>query len=129
MTNTSLTDAVVQLREIKTEITALTATLNRFKSSQAAIENQILNDLDALGNNTTSISTKAGTVSILESIVPHVKDWSLVHEYVRKHGAFHLLHRRMSAPAFRELLEMEEDVPGTEALTKRTIGLTKAKTP
>lgn len=127
MTDTTLTSQIVQLREIKTEITAINATLNDFKSSQAALEKEILEALDAMGNDTTSITTKAGTLSILENDVPVVKDWNLVYEYITKHNAFHLLHRRMSSAAFQEYLEMEEKIPGTTVFTKRSLGLTAPK--
>lgn len=127
MANKSLTDHIAQLREIKTKITVINTTLNDLKSSQAALEQEILHALDNMGHETTSITTKAGTVSILVNNVPVVKDWNLVYKYIVKHNAFYLLQRRMSATAFREFVEMEETIPGTEVFPKRTIGLTKPK--
>lgn len=127
MTDVALTTQIVQLRELKTEITALNATLKRFKSSQAALEQEILEQLDAMGNGTTGITTKAGTLSILETDMPVVKNWSLVYKYIVENNAFHLLHRRMSSAAFNEYLEMDEKIPGTTVFTKRSLGLTAPK--
>lgn len=125
MANNSLTVDIARLREVKTQITAVNATLNDLESSQAALKQKILDALDNMGHGTSSITTKAGTVSIIKSDVPVVKDWNLVHAWIREHNAFHLLQRRMSITAFREYIEMEETIPGTEVFPKRTIGLTK----
>jgi hypothetical protein len=125
----NLTETIRMLREVKTEISGLNAALKKLKSAQAILEKETLSGMDAMGNDTTSISTKYGTASVKESPLPHVKDWSLVHAFIQENGAYHLYRQQLSTPAFREFLELDEEIPGTEVFIKRGISLTKAKTP
>jgi len=45
---------------------------------------------------------------------------------VRAENRFDLLHKRISAPAWRELRELGALVPGTSAITVRDVSLTKS---
>jgi hypothetical protein len=52
--------------------------------------------------------------------VPTVEDWDAVYKHLLDTKQFELIQRRMSAVAFRELLQMGRSVPGVKAteLTK-----------
>jgi hypothetical protein len=64
--------------------------------------------IDRVGND-------ACTVSIKQEIVPTVRNWDAVHEHVLATGQFELMQKRMSATAYRELIQMGHEVPGVEA--------------
>lgn len=87
-------------------------------------EQALMSALDAQGTQFAGSTTHRA--SITETVVPTVTDWDQVEQYMLEQGALFLLQRRISAPAWRELLESGEPVPGTEPFTKRGISLTKA---
>ena len=68
--------------------------------------------------------TKA-SVSIGEATVASVTDWDALWAYAAKNKYFHLFQKRVSDPAWRELMEKNKGkgVPGTEAFTKRKLNL------
>jgi hypothetical protein len=62
------------------------------------------------------------SVSLTQKVVPNVKDWDAFYAFIKKNNYFHLLHRRVSEPAWREIHEQlaakKKEVPGTEPFTK-----------
>ena len=72
---------------------------------------------------TTKGEGKLASVSISSAIVANVTDWELLWPYIAKHKHFHLVQKRLSDPAVRELWEMKKTVPGVEPFTKRTLNL------
>ena len=69
--------------------------------------------LDQIANDVCTISKKL-------EIVPTVEDWDILHKHILNTKQFALLQKRMSATAYRELLQMNMPVPGVKAteLTK-----------
>ncbi len=65
----------------------------------------------------------SANVSISETDVPTVKDWDLVYDYIKTNDSFYLLQKRMSAAAFRELLNLGHEVPGVEIFKDRKLNL------
>ncbi len=65
--------------------------------------------------------------SVKEAIVAKVVNWDEFYRFIGRNKAFHLLQRRVSDPAYRELLEQRKNgVPGVEPFTKRSLSVTKA---
>ena len=50
-------------------------------------------------------------VAIIKTREPQVEDWEAFYAYIKKHNAFELLHKRVSAPAWRERTE-KAPLPG-----------------
>lgn len=114
----SMTDALVKLREKKRE---LEAKIGEIEAEYGAIEGTLM---DRLGEEGLDKGTgKLGTVSISETMVGNVTDWDAVNAFVKKTGNFQLFQRRLSDPAFRELLELGKKVPGVEQFTKKRLNL------
>jgi len=88
-----------------------------------SLESELLLRLDEQGME--SAKTAAGTASISEIILPNVVDWDAFYAYMKEEDALHLLQRRPSAAAFRELNDSGTTIPGVDAYTQRTIGLRK----
>lgn len=61
-------------------------------------------------------TTPDGTVYISPQITPKVVDWNAFYGYIKQNEAFHMLQRRPSRAAFRELHEAHKIVPGVEAV-------------
>jgi hypothetical protein len=60
----------------------------------------------------TQASCDVGSVSISESIVPHVEDWDAFHQFIFDNRLMHMLERRPSVLAFREMHQLGKTVPG-----------------
>lgn len=61
-----------------------------------------------------SISNDLGTVYISPQVVPTVINWDMFYEYVGRTNSFHLLERRLTTTAYREMIENGEEVPGVD---------------
>ena len=101
-------DKVFALRKKKTD---LEAALKDVEGQIADLNSEVMETLGAAGLEKTS--TKQGTVSISVSIDAQVEDWDTLLAYIYKNKYGHLLQRRVSNPAWRELIEQGKKVPGT----------------
>ncbi len=70
--------------------------------------------------------TANGTATITENILPTIKDWDALTNYIIENGATHLLQRRVSSAAFREMQAAGIDLPGVEAYVQRQISLRRS---
>lgn len=66
---------------------------------------------------------RLASVSIGSVVVASVENWELFWAYIIKNKYTHLLQKRVSDPAYRELLELKKIVPGVLPFTKRTLNL------
>ena len=109
-------DKVFALRKKKAELEAAAKDVEK---QIADLDAEILGSLEAYGLEKTA--TKAGTVSISMSTVAQVTDWDEFLSYIYKKKYGHLLQRRVSDPAWRELVEQGVKVPGTTGFTKKRL--------
>lgn len=72
---------------------------------------------------TDKATGKKATVSVGTSVVGNVKDWDELWKYIFKNKFSHLLQRRLSEPAIRELFEQKGAVPGVEPFTKKKLNV------
>lgn len=121
VTTADLIARLVDIREEKRKIKAREKELNE---EWRSLELEALIRLDDQGMD--KASTKRGTISIGENILPQVVDWDAFGEHIIQNDALFLLQRRPAAAAYRELLESGEAVPGVEPYTQRSINLRKA---
>ena len=68
---------------------------------------------------------KFATVSIAKVTSANITDWDAFWAYVFKNKYSHLLQRRVSDPAVRELWEGGKQVPGAEPFTKTKLNMRK----
>jgi len=66
--------------------------------------------------------TKA-SVSVTTTVTADVQDWDTFWGYVIKNKYTHLLQRRVSDPAYRELLDAGKKVPGVQPFLKKRVNL------
>lgn len=88
-------------------------------------EQELMQRLEAEG--TDRCSAKLGSISIQTSQEPQVEDWDVFTAFIKKKNFFHLLQRRVSAPAWRELVERGQQPPGTTSFTRKKLHYTAAK--
>lgn len=90
---------------------------------------QVLDDLD---NQLRERLTEAGlekatgakaSASVSTTVVADVQDWDKFWTYIIKNKYTHLLQRRVSDPAYRELLDAGKKVPGVQPFVKKRVNL------
>jgi uncharacterized protein YjcR len=113
-------DALYELRERKRE---LKGEMDDLEQRMEELEAAITKDLGTQGM-TLARGTRA-SVTVTESEVPTTEDWDQVLSYIKQNDAMHLLERRISVAAWRELQESGELVPGTTPFTKRKLSVRK----
>lgn len=112
-----------ELFELREEYRRLTKAADLIKQDMAELEFALISGLDNIGLQ-MGRGGKA-SASVTEQQVPNVTDWDELEKFIYQNEALYLLQRRVSPPAWRELVEAGSDVPGTEAYTKRGISLRK----
>ena len=101
-------------REAEIKIKAIEAEI-------ASIEESLMERMDK-EETSKSQGTKA-SVSITQATVANVEDWAAFHAYIAKNKYFHLLQKRASDPAVRELWDAGKKVPGVQPFTKRKLNI------
>ena len=114
----AVTDKMWQLREDKR---VADAAVKVIELKIKELETTIFTLLDA--QDTRKAEGKKASVSIGESVVGTVDDWDAIWAYIAKNKFFHLVQKRLSDPALRELWALGKVVPGVQPFTKRTLSI------
>ena len=101
-------------REAEIKIKAIEAEI-------ASIEESLMERMDK-EETSKSQGTKA-YVFITPTTVANVEDWPAFYAYIAKNKYFHLLHKRASDPAARELWNANKKIPGVQPFTKRKLNI------
>ena len=122
LTTAQIIDRLWKLREDKRE---MAAKIKPVETEIATLEESLIKSLQERGSE--GEKTRNASASLSYEVVGNIKDWDSFTAYIKKSGHFHLLQRRISNPAFRELatlLSKKGGVPGVEAFTKTNLTLT-----
>lgn len=111
-------DKLEALRALRKD---LEAKAKELKDQSDLIEAELMEQMTKEG--VKKASGRFATASISEKPMPHVENWDEVFEFIRKTKSFHLMQRRMSAPAYCEMLELGKKVPGVVPYTDRKLNL------
>jgi hypothetical protein len=114
----AMTDKMWALREQKR---GLDAQVKAVEVSIKELEGTLFTLLDA--QDTRKAEGKKASVSIGESVVGAVENWDATWAYIAKNKFFHLVQKRLSDPALRELWALGKVVPGVQPFTKRTLSV------
>jgi len=121
MSKVNLGDLIEQAHQLREVIRGDERKINALKEDFKELSSQIIVQMDEQG--AKRIGGLSANVSISETDVPTVKDWDLVYDYIKTNDSFYLLQKRMSAAAFRELLNLGHEVPGVEIFKDRKLNL------
>jgi hypothetical protein len=97
----------------------LNSDLKILKEEQDHIDFLLMQRMDADGLSLTK--NDRAKVFITETTVAKVEDWDAFYEHILSNKAFELLERRPANKAYRDLLEIGEDVPGLSSNTLRRV--------
>jgi len=109
----TMDELLTDLTEVRMNLKNLQEKERGFKSRKMELEAKIVSTLKQQGID--RVGNDKCTLSIKEEIVPTVQDWDEVYKYLIQTKQFELIQKRMSATAFRELLQMGLSVPGVKA--------------
>lgn len=73
----------------------------------------------------SGVAGKVARVTVVEKTRPQAEDWELVHQYVKKKGAWELLQKRLNTAAVEERLENGEVIPGIVLFHDKTVSINK----
>lgn len=118
MTTGAAIDAMWELREKKR---SLESAVKAVEGEIAQLEADLLENMRA--NGIEKATGKSAGVSISSSVTANVEDWDTFLAWVYKTKNGHLLQRRVSDPAWREMVEIKGVVPGTQPFTKTRLNL------
>lgn len=94
-------------------------------NTKAELQKQIFDALDAQKTTVGESPTSKRRVSISTSEEPQVTDWDAFMAWAIKSKNTHLIQRRISAPAWREVRALtKKNVPGTDVFVKRNLSFT-----
>ena len=110
-----------KLYEIRARRVVAEAEVTKIQDEYVKVELQIYDLADA--QKTSVGKGKTGSFSIGKAVVPQVKDWDKFLKFIYRHKYGHLLERRPSVTACRELWDTKGAVPGVEKFEKRKINL------
>ena len=83
----------------------------------------ILEKAEELGVDSFAVGPISFSVS--RNVVGNVQDWDTVWDYIITNNATHLVQRRLANAAYKELLDMDETLPGVEPFTKVSLNMRK----
>lgn len=111
-------DSMWALREKKRSLDAQVKTI---EADIKLLETTMFELLDA--QDTRKAEGQKASVSITEVVVGNAEDWEATWAYIAKNKFFHLVQKRLSDPALRELWALGKVVPGVQPFTKRNLNV------
>ena len=115
----NINELIESRAEVKDSIEGLNRELKELNKTKDDLDYQLLTQLDEQGLSRTA-NDKA-SVSINQTVVPDVQDWDALYAHITETQDFALLQRRVSSTAYKELLKLNEAVPGVETREIRRI--------
>lgn len=111
------------LSSLDDKLAKMNGDLRTLKSERDAIVEQIEALMDEQG--TTMLAAGGLVCEAKEDEVPQLADWAALERFVLRHKRLDLFQRRISAPAWRELLAEGTAVPGVTTYKVRKLSVRK----
>lgn len=111
-----------KMKTIAVERSTLSLADKALSEEQKGLEQQIIELMDK--QETRVGEGKIAKASIVESEEPTIEDWDAFTKWMTRTKNLHLIQRRISAPAWREIRALKKaEVPGIGVFTKRSLNL------
>tara|TARA_R110002012_G_scaffold42860_1_gene116320 strand:- start:747 stop:1118 length:372 start_codon:yes stop_codon:yes gene_type:complete len=107
-----LDDLMNSLADFRDVIATTEQGLKELKQKKNDLEAQLIAKMEDQGIDRTG--NDRCTVSIKTETVPTVEDWDALYKHILATGQFELLHKRVSASAYRELLSLDMELQGVQ---------------
>lgn len=113
-----------KLYDLKVKRAALTKEASRILEEFEILSEYLLTRMKSDG--TPRSSGHKASVTISKEVHPNLNDWEDFWDYCVNEGASHLIQRRPSAAACRELFDSGEEIPGISKFEKTILSLRKS---
>lgn len=125
MPTMTLGAAVDELYTRRADRLALQKEVELLKKEEAELSEEIMRLMDE--QETTKSAGKVASAALGYNEYPVVEDWVAFYNYINETKQFHLLQRRVSDAAVKEIIHSEEGVvvPGVSLQSKRKINIGK----
>ena len=120
---TKLDEKIDHMYALRDRKRGLEAQIKEISAEIAECNDWLLDKLKEVG--TTTARGNLASATITESVVPNIEDWGAVSDWIIENDAVYLVHRRISAGPWKELMDAGTIVPGIAPYTKRAISLRK----
>lgn len=120
----TLGNMIDNLKALKEEKKEIEEQLRQKVGEILAAEEELMDAMDAQG--VKKSTGECATASISTTTVPNVENWDAFYEYIHENRFYHLLERRPSAVACRELFETKGFIPGVIPFNKRRLNVRAA---
>ena len=119
----TIDDLIKERQAVTEQLRAANNLVKEIKEQQDNLDRLLMWKMDKTG--VTRVGNDDASVSIGTDVVADVTDWETVYEHIQSTGDFSLIQRRVSSTAYRELLNMGENVPGMQPREIRRINFRK----
>ncbi len=119
----TIDDLIKERQAVTEQLRAANNLVKTIKEQQDNLDRLLMWKMDKTG--VTRVGNDDASVSIGTDVVADVTDWESVYEHIQSTGDFSLIQRRVSSTAYRELLNMGENVPGMQPREIRRINFRK----
>ncbi len=109
----NINELINELANTRDSINALDEKRKEFTQKKMDLESRLVAVMDDQGIEKTA--NDRATVSVKTEKMPTAEDWDLIYTHILATKQFELLHRRLSAQAFREILSLGQTVPGVRS--------------
>jgi hypothetical protein len=116
-----LGDKIDRMFDLREQKRLLTDQIKEIDEEYNEIRDALMGQMTELGTETARATLAQATLT--QAVVPTVKDWDELYQYIKDNDALYLLERRPSVGAFRELFQGGEQIPGVEPYTKFDVSL------
>lgn len=118
-----LNDEIDRMYRLREDKRGFEANIKALNVEIELCQQNLLHRLEEVGTNTARGTLASATVT--EVLLPQIEDWGEVSEWIKDNDAFYLIHRRISAGPWRELMQAGETVSGISPYKKVSISLRK----
>ena len=99
--------------------------VEELKRREAMLLEHLIDSLPV--SDATGVAGRIARATVVTKEEPQVENWDDFYGYVHKNKAYHLLQRRISGPAIKELWENRKIVKGVGKVIVKSISLNKLK--
>lgn len=117
----TLSTKIKALKKIKADMSTLAKKVEELRKKRATMDGEMIGLLEDQG--LTMSGDGDQKVVITETDVPTTEDWGRFIMWARKSNNLHMIQRRVSSPAYREILALRKGkaVPGLKTFSRKSL--------
>ena len=108
-----INELINELADTRESINSLDEKRKGFVQKKMDLESRLVAVMDDQGIERTA--NDRATISVKTETMPSAEDWDQIYRHILATEQFELLHSRLSAQAFREILALGQTVPGVRS--------------